>query len=114
MNSITINELAVETIIGAFDWERQVTQKLLIDLKYELPAEALEANDDLEKVIDYGKICEQITEFVSSHHHKLLETLAKNLADHLESHCKLTHFTLNIHKAACIKNAKKISISLTR
>lgn len=114
MNSITINELEVETVIGAFAWEQQVKQRLTIDLCYQVSDDAFKTNDVLTDAYDYGRICSLIRDFVEGQKTKLLETLGQNLRDFLHQECQLNDFTLSIHKPACVKGVKRVSLTMTQ
>jgi dihydroneopterin aldolase/2-amino-4-hydroxy-6-hydroxymethyldihydropteridine diphosphokinase len=74
-------------------------------------------NDDLEKTIDYGKVCEMIAEFMTNNRFYLIETCAEKLADHLlRMNQGLSEITLEIHKpsAPISETFEDVSVCITR
>jgi 7,8-dihydroneopterin aldolase/epimerase/oxygenase len=53
MDIIFISELRVETLVGIYDWERKVPQKIQLDLEIGLPARK-SGSDKLGDTIDYA------------------------------------------------------------
>ena len=56
MDKVFIKNLQVETIIGIFNWEREVRQVVSIDLEMEFDNKVAAKSDDIENALDYKKI----------------------------------------------------------
>ncbi|RRJ83363.1 dihydroneopterin aldolase [Aestuariirhabdus litorea] len=76
MDRVRIEELAVEVVIGVYDWEREQTQPLLLDLWLETDFSAAFASDALEDALNYADIAERVRAFCEASRYQLLETLA--------------------------------------
>ena len=80
MDKVLINNLQVETIIGIFDWEREVKQVVSIDLEMEFDNKKAAKSDDIKDALDYKKVGKRITAFVEKSKYKLVERLAEQIA----------------------------------
>ncbi len=74
MDTVFIERLTVETVIGIYDWERAARQPVVLSVS--LVRDAGTAADDIEGTVDYGAVVETLKTFVSARSDGLLETLA--------------------------------------
>ena len=56
MDLVIITGLEVATTIGAYDWEQDIKQTLIIDLELSCDVSEVAKDDDLKDAIDYAKI----------------------------------------------------------
>lgn len=109
---VFIRELTVKTIIGIHDWEQQVPQKLSLDLEF--AADAINAKDNINNVIDYNQVSVWITEYLANNKFKLIETLADNLANLLQQEFNMQKLKLTIRKIKAIPNAQCVGVTIER
>ena len=84
MNGVVrICGLQPETIIGCYDWERTVKQRLEIDLELTADFGLAAETDDLCHALDYAAISEHVMSFVSASQFELLEALSKAIIDEI-------------------------------
>lgn len=114
MDIITINDLEVQTIIGAYDWEQHIRQKLRITLDFAVDIAAVANDDQLDANTDYASIASTITEFAEQSQTQLLETFANNVINLLQSKFHLSWLRLKIAKPGAVKNAKDIVLTVER
>jgi len=60
MDTVFIQNLSMDAVIGVFDWERQVKQKIRVDLEMRTDIAAAAASDALEDTLDYKAISQKI------------------------------------------------------
>ena len=60
MDIIFLRELKVETLIGVYEWEKQVPQTLQIDLDIALPDSRACETDDIADALNYADIVRRI------------------------------------------------------
>ena len=77
---LKIHDLVVETKIGVFDWERNESQKIWVDLEIPTDARKAAATDDVKHALDYGALVTAIRNHVQHKTYKLLETIAEDIA----------------------------------
>lgn len=110
---IILEGIKMPTIIGVYDWEKNLIQTLIIDAKLEFDASISEKSDNLQDTIDYDKVITTIIEFGENNEHNLLEALANNLAALLLNNFKLNQVSLTITKPGA-NPAAKIQYQVTK
>ncbi|HNX68730.1 MAG TPA: dihydroneopterin aldolase [Candidatus Omnitrophota bacterium] len=113
-DKISIQELKVSCIIGTLPHERKNKQKLLIDLEFAAPVRKAARRDDLRDALDYQKIAQRVTKFVSQSRFYLIETLAERLSQTLLREFKLKDLLLRLRKPSAIRNAKSVAVEIFR
>ncbi len=93
-----IKGLEVEALIGAYDWEREVLQKLVFNV--EMPTDIAAARSDAlgDVLINYNSVAVCIREFVSASNFELLEALADRLVAVLQDEFSPDWIRLTIEK----------------
>lgn len=114
MAKIFIRDLKIDAIIGVLPQERILPQPIFIDLEIVTDITEAAKTDDLKDVIDYAKIAQRITDFVSHSQFQLLETLAEKISELLFNEFNISHLLLQIAKPNAIANAKQAGIFLER
>ena len=77
MDAIIIEGLKVETVVGCFNWERQIIQPLMLDLIIHSSLEQASNSDELEHTLNYAEICEISANVIQAAQPKLIENAAK-------------------------------------
>ena len=113
-DKIFIQGLEIACIIGTLPWERKKKQKIILDLEFSAPVKKAARRDDLRDALNYQKIAERATEFVSGSRFFLIETLAEHLARALLLEFKLKGLTLRISKPGAVRNAKNVGVEILR
>ena len=112
MDTLVIKGLNVITTIGANTWEKQIMQRLLLDIS--IPVDFADCGDQLERTLDYDKLCTATTRYLEQQSFQLIESVANHLALFLKNEFKLREISITVHKPQAIKNAQSISVSATR
>ena len=114
MDTVFINNLAVETVIGVYDWERAVQQRLLIDLELAWDNAVPGVSDNVADALDYQAVSEQVTRHLKSHHYQLLEAAAEHLAADLRQTFGLAWLRLSIRKPGAVPAADAVGVTIER
>ncbi|CAN5790968.1 hypothetical protein BH24ACT25_BH24ACT25_03840 [soil metagenome] len=80
---IEVVGLSVYTHHGVGDAEREVGQRLVLDVSLALDGCDATASDRLEDTIDYGDVCREVASVAQARSHRTLERLCATIADHL-------------------------------
>ena len=64
MDKIFITALTAEAIIGIYDWEREVKQRLEVDLEMWVDLSAAAKSDAIEDTLNYKSIAKRVLAFV--------------------------------------------------
>jgi len=111
---LSLRGLAVETLIGVYDWEKTVPQRLTFDLILPMDAARGAQDDALSDALDYGALAEQIRAFCDEEHFQLIETLAERLCTRLLANFDLSWLELTVHKPGAIAACDDIALTLRR
>ncbi len=73
MDIVFVRELRFKTIIGCWDWERQVEQEVCIDLQMAWDTRKAAETDDLQHALDYKAVSKRVQSFVQESRFELVE-----------------------------------------
>jgi len=113
-DKVFIQALEVQCIIGIFEWEREKTQKVLIDLEFPADIRRAARTDHIDDTIDYKRIAKRILDYVSKSSFQLIETLAEELAKLLLKEFKLRSVTLRVSKPGAVRGSQNVGVEITR
>jgi dihydroneopterin aldolase len=113
MDTIFISELRVETLVGIYEWERKVPQKIQLDLEIGLPARKSK-NAQLGDTIDYAAVVSRIESMLAEKHFDLLENLAEQIAGLVAREFKSPWVKVSVAKLAALKNVKRLGVTIER
>src|SRR5215475_5311546 len=107
MDTIFISELRLDILVGVYDWEKHVPQKVQFDLEIGLPARKSK-EVRLEDTIDYATVVSRIEASLEGRHTGLLETLAEDVAQLVLREFKAPWVKVSVAKLAALKNVKRL------
>jgi 7,8-dihydroneopterin aldolase/epimerase/oxygenase len=81
--TIEISGLSLYTRHGVSDAERELGQRLLIDVSFELADCDATVTDRVEDTVDYAEVCEQVALAAQERSYHTLERLCTAIADRL-------------------------------
>ena len=81
--TIEISGLSLYTHIGVSEAEREVGQRLLLDLRLDVGECDATVTDRIEDTVDYAKVCETVNLVAQQRNYKTLERLCAAIADRL-------------------------------
>jgi dihydroneopterin aldolase len=114
MDKVFIKNLQVETIIGIFNWEREVRQVVSIDLVMEFDNKIAAKSDDIEDALDYKKIGKKVSSYVERSKFKLVERLAEQIAKLVLKEFPVSSLTVSVTKPGALRGSESVGISITR
>ena len=114
MDIVFIRELKVQTVIGAFEWERSIRQTVVLDLEMASDITQAAATDHLEHALDYGAVAGRITQFIEASSFKLVEALAEQVARILQDEFGVKWLRLRVAKPGAVRNAKEVGVLIER
>lgn len=114
MDRVLIEALAVETVIGVYDWERTIRQRLVMDLEMATDIRAAAADDDLTYTLDYAAISARIQTFAEESHFELVETFAERLAALLREEFGIPWLTMTVRKPGAVPETAAVGVRIVR
>jgi FolB domain-containing protein len=113
VDTITIQDLAVLCHIGVPDSERANPQRLLITIEMAGNFSEAGASDDIEKTINYYDVSHRVTEHCEKGSFKLIERLAREIAERVLKEFRPQAVTIEIKKFI-LTDARHVSFRLSR
>ena len=115
MDAIIIEGLKVDTVVGCFNWERQIIQPLMLDLTLQTNLEQASNSDELEDTMNYAEICEISAKVIQEAQPKLIEHAAKLVVNALFTQFSaIESIIITIRKPVIIPQANSVGIRLER
>jgi dihydroneopterin aldolase len=114
MDTVFIDGLRVDAVIGVHDWERRITQPLRLDVELEADVRAAAASDALRDAIDYSAVCVRLTAFVRESRHELVETLAEACCAMLLREFGVARVRLRLTKPDAVPEADGVGVRIER
>ncbi len=115
MDTIFINRLRFNCILGIYPQERINSQPIEIDLEMQTDIRPAAQTENLELSLNYAEISERIIAFSQQRKAELIETLAEELTAHLlDDYPLIDTLTLSIHKPVAVPQAASVGVRITR
>jgi dihydroneopterin aldolase len=106
MDRIFISALAVDAVIGIYDWERKVKQHLEIDLEIWMDLRAAAKSDAIEDTLNYKSVAKRVLAFVEASSFRLVEALAGEIARIVLEEFRVARVRVTVHKPGAIRHSK--------
>jgi dihydroneopterin aldolase len=87
--TIEVSGLSLFTHVGVTEAEREVGQRLLLDLRIDVGENDATVTDRIEDTVDYGEVCQVANLVAQQRTYKTLERLCSAIADRLLEQYKL-------------------------
>ncbi len=114
MDIIYLKKLKIDTVIGVFDWERQVKQTVVINLKMATDIRKAASTDNLDDTLNYKAVAKRLINFVSNSEFQLVETLAERIAEIVITEFSVPWVHLHLSKPRAVRGAKDVGIIIER
>ena len=114
MDRIFITALAAEAVIGIYDWEREVKQRLEIDLEIWKDLAAAAKSDAIEDTLNYKSVAKRVLAFVEGSRYRLVEALAGEIARIVLEEFKVARVRVTVHKPGAIRHSRDVGVVVER
>lgn len=114
MDIVFLRGLRVETIIGIYDWEKQIRQPVVLDLEMSADVARAAASDRIEDALDYKAVAKRLKQFVSESHFELVETLAERCAQIVREEFDVEWMRLTLNKIGAVSSAADVGVIIER
>ena len=114
MDTIFIEGLAVDAILGIFPEERLNPQPVLFDIDFLVDTHAAASSEDIEQTVSYATVAEEISALAINGRYQLVETLAQACADLLLERFAVPWVRIKITKPNAVANASGVGVIVER
>lgn len=113
-DTIFLQDLKVETIVGIWDWERKIRQTVSIDIEMAADVARAAETDNIEGTLNYKAVAKRVQQFVGESEYQLVETLAEKIAETVLAEFDVAWIQLRVSKPGAIRNAKNVGVMIRR
>src|ERR1700748_1120861 len=105
MDTVFIDDLRIETVIGIYDWERKIRQVVALDLEMAFDNRKPAASDRIEDTLNYKSVSKRLIAFVENSHFELVETLAERCAEIVQNEFGVPWLRLKLSKPGAVRGS---------
>jgi dihydroneopterin aldolase len=114
MDRIFLTALSAEAIIGIYDWEREVRQRVEIDLEMWVDLAAAAASDSIDDTLNYKAVAKRVLAFVQDSRFRLVEALAGEIARILLAEFPVERVRVTVHKPGAVRHSRDVGVIIER
>lgn len=114
MDIIFLGGLEVDTVIGIYDWERTIKQKVVLDIEMGFDIKKAAQTDDIAHALDYKTVSDRVVHFVEHSEYFLVETLIEETAQLLLKEFQIPWIRITLNKKGAITRARDVGIIIER
>lgn len=114
MDKVFINDLRIDTIIGIYEWEREVRQTVSLDLEMAHNISRAAETDDIQFALNYKAVAKRVIAFVETSQFLLIETLAETVAQLIMTEFAVPWLSLTLHKPGALRGAQSVGVKIER
>ncbi|UTF59783.1 dihydroneopterin aldolase [Gilvimarinus sp. DA14] len=114
MDIVYIRDLQIQTIIGIYDWEREVRQTVSIDLEMASDIRRAAETDNIEYALNYKAVSKRIIAHVENRSALLVESLAEEIAALVREEFHVPWLRLRLSKPGALRGARDVGLIIER
>ncbi|HTF97900.1 MAG TPA: dihydroneopterin aldolase [Cellvibrio sp.] len=114
MDIVYIRDLRIDTIIGIYDWEREVRQTVSIDLEMASDIRKAAETDDIQYALNYKAVSKRLIAYVENRNALLVEALAEEIAQIIRTEFSVPWLRLRLSKPGAIRGARDVGLIIER
>ena len=114
MDTVFIRDLRLDVVIGVFDWERQVNQKISVDLEMASDNTIPAKSDALDDTLDYKAISQRIKQIAEENQPQLVETLIELIAKTIMKEFQIPWLRITIAKPGAVRGSAAVGVTIER
>jgi dihydroneopterin aldolase len=111
---VFIEDLHIQTVIGVFDWEREITQTISLDLQMAFDIQRAAGSDDIVDTLDYKAVSKRLIQFVEASEFQLVEALAEHCAQIVLEEFPVNWLQLKLSKPGAVRGSSAVGVIIER
>jgi dihydroneopterin aldolase len=114
MDKIFLHALKAETIVGIYDWERQVRQTVFVDLEMSANVRQAALSDAIGDTLNYKRVAKRVLAFIEASQYHLVETLTEQVAMLLLAEFQLAWVRVALSKPGAVRSSRDVGVIVER
>jgi len=111
---VFIEDLRIETVIGIYDWEREIRQTVSLDLEMVFDIRQAAASDNIDDALNYKAVAKRLIQFVEASRFQLVESLAEQCAAIVLDEFPVISLRLKLSKPGAVRGSSAVGVILER
>ena len=111
---VLIEGLEVRTVIGIYDWEREIRQTVRLDIEMAWDIEAAAKSDNIADTLDYKAVSKRLIAFVEASSFGLIEALAEQCAGIIMNEFNVPWLRLKMSKPGAVRGSENVAVLIER
>ena len=111
---VFIEDLRIQTVIGIFDWEREIKQTVSLDLEMAFDIRRAAASDAIEDTLDYKAVSKRLIGLVEASEFQLVESLAERCAAIVLDEFPVNWLRLKLSKPGAVRGSNAVGVIIER
>ena len=114
LDTVKIERLELDCIIGINPWERLTKQQITVDIEIDTDLTAAGKSDSIEDTINYRTIAKTVTTEVEKSDYGLVESIGAKIADICLEDDRVFSVRVTVRKPGAVRKASAVGIVLRR
>ena len=114
MDLVFIEDLRIQTVIGVFDWEREITQTVSLNLEMGFDISKAAETDSIGDTLDYKAVSKRLIILVESSEFQLVESLAEECARIVLQEFPVNWLRLKLSKPGAVRGSSAVGVTIER
>lgn len=114
MDIIYLHGLKVDCVIGVWEWERRIRQRVTIDLDLGFDIAPAGRSDQLEDTLSYKEVAKRVAALARDSEFALVEKLAEEIAALLAGEFALDWCRVRVNKFGAVRGAGDVGVVIER
>lgn len=111
---VFIEDLRIQTVIGVFDWEREITQTVSLSLEMSFDIGKAAETDQIGDTLDYKAVAKRLIGFVEASDFQLVEALADECARIVLAEFPVDWLRLKLSKPGAVRGSSAVGVIIER
>jgi dihydroneopterin aldolase len=114
MDIVFLRGLRIETVIGIYEWEKEIRQTVVLDLEMSTDVPRAAATDRIQDALDYKAVSKRLKQLVGEGRFQLVETLAERCAKLVRDEFGVGWLRLTVNKVGAVSQASDVGVIIER
>jgi len=114
MDIVFVKDLRFKTIIGCWDWERQMPQLVSVNLDMAWENTRPAASGELGDALNYKEVAKQVEQYVQEQQFELVESAAEGIAGMMMEQFAVPWIRVEIHKPYAVTGSSSVGAMVER
>lgn len=114
MDIVYIRDLRIDTIIGIYEWEREVRQTVSLDLEMSADIRKAAQTDDIEFALNYKSVAKRLIAFIEGSEFQLVETMAEQVCEIVRNEFDVQWVKLRLSKPGALRQSHDVGLIIER